>query len=54
VSTDSTVFSVRQLAEHWQVSERHVYNLVASNMVLMMKPPAAPVDVRTGSERKLT
>ena len=28
--------------------------LDASNMVLMMKPPAAPVDVRTGSERKLT
>lgn len=26
--TDSTVFSVRQLAEHWQVSERHVYDLV--------------------------
>ena len=28
--------------------------LEGSNMVLMMKPPAASADVRTGPERKLT
>lgn len=27
--TNSPVFSVRQLAEYWQVSERHVYALTA-------------------------
>lgn len=28
MSTSSPALSVRQLAEHWQVSERHVYDLI--------------------------